>query len=351
MQNESLPNITSLRFFMAFLVMIFHIPLFMANRNLPFYNDLPVFNKGIEAVSLSGFLIIRNLFTEKLNKGAVSLKKFYKKRVLRIFPLYYSVFVFGLIYYNFFLPGLGYNSEPKKYSILEEIFLGGTFFSNILFCYKPGGIIEILWSIGIEEQFYLLIAPLFLLLSLRRIILFLVFFSALYFLIFHNLNFSILKDYRMYFYFFSFSGVIAVFSVLYPNFKFSYFLRIVIYLLVIIYYFTNIFSMFLEDVYYQLLSTLLFPLFIFSIITKPNKILENYQLKYLGKISYGIYMLHPIVMQVVGFLFLKLNSDKILGNSIQIIIGFNLLTIVLTILISHFSYKYFESIFLKYKYQ
>ena len=90
---KRIPNLTSLRFLLALLVVIFHIPLFFSNRELPFYNDLPIFNKGTEAVymffSLSGFLIIKQLFEEKKLTGTINLKSFYMRRVLRIFPLYY----------------------------------------------------------------------------------------------------------------------------------------------------------------------------------------------------------------------------------------------------------------------
>ena len=64
-----LPNLTSLRFVLAFLVVVFHIHQFFQNRGFPFFNHLAVLNKGDEAVwmffSLSGFLIIRQLFVEK----------------------------------------------------------------------------------------------------------------------------------------------------------------------------------------------------------------------------------------------------------------------------------------------
>ncbi len=66
---ERIPNITPIRFILALLVIIFHIAQFNENRNFPFFNKLAIFNKGEEAVymffSLSGFLIIKQLFIEK----------------------------------------------------------------------------------------------------------------------------------------------------------------------------------------------------------------------------------------------------------------------------------------------
>lgn len=158
-----LPNLTGLRFFLAFLVVIFHVPQFCQNRGFPYFNSLAIFNKGDEAVymffSLSGFLIIRQLYVEKLNTNSVNIKIFFLKRILRIFPLYYLVLTFGFIYYRFILPYFGFDYE-NNYDLVYGIFLSYTFFPNVLIHYSPGGIIEALWSIGIEEQFYLLIAPL-----------------------------------------------------------------------------------------------------------------------------------------------------------------------------------------------
>ena len=66
---ERIPNITGLRFYLAVFVMIFHISEFCSKHNIPFYNSLSLFHKGYEAVcvffSLSGFLIIRQLYLEK----------------------------------------------------------------------------------------------------------------------------------------------------------------------------------------------------------------------------------------------------------------------------------------------
>ncbi|MEN9326840.1 MAG: hypothetical protein RI943_1261, partial [Bacteroidota bacterium] len=161
---QQIPNLTSLRFILALLVVIFHTPEFFANRNLPYFKDYSLFLRGNESVwiffSLSGFLIIRQLFNEKINSNSINLKRFFLNRIYRIFPLYYLVLIFGFIHYQIILPKLGFQFE-NSYNILEGILLSVTFFSNIFLTYSPGGIIEILWSIGIEEQFYIFIAPLF----------------------------------------------------------------------------------------------------------------------------------------------------------------------------------------------
>ncbi|POR14077.1 hypothetical protein BWK58_15470, partial [Flavobacterium columnare] len=205
-----LPNLTGLRFLLVFLVVIFHIPQFCQNRGFPYFNNLSILNKGEEAVymffSLSGFLIIQQLYVEKSVIYSINLKKFFFRRILRIFPLYYLVLTFGLIYYRLILPFFGFDYE-NNYNLAYGILLSYTFFPNIFASYSPGGIIEILWSIGIEEQFYLLIAPLIYIIPLKKINQILLVFTIFFFLIYFSELIIFLRNYNMLFFYFSFSGL------------------------------------------------------------------------------------------------------------------------------------------------
>lgn len=346
---KNLPNITSLRFILALLVILFHIPQFCSNRGFPFYDALPIFHKGTEAVyvffSLSGFLIIRLLYIEKAITNAISLRNFYQRRILRIFPLYYFVLLFGLLYYNFILEKFGFEYKSDC-NLSTSLLLGGSFFANILATKNPGGIIEILWSIGIEEQFYLFIAPLIFLISKNKIVNFLILFSGIYFLIYHFVDLLPLSKYHMLYFYFSVSGAFSILS--YQNrLKIPPFPALLIIGLSILYFTTNWFSNYLPDILYHLFSMLLFPLLLCVLVEKPVTFLENNWMKYLGKISYGIYMLHAMVMQLVGLFFMKLVPSD--SNPILFILGFNFLVILLTILFAHLSYTYYESYFLKKK--
>ncbi len=51
-ETKQLPNLTAIRFVLAIMVVLFHIPQFFENRGFPFYNDLAIFNKGTEAVCM-----------------------------------------------------------------------------------------------------------------------------------------------------------------------------------------------------------------------------------------------------------------------------------------------------------
>jgi peptidoglycan/LPS O-acetylase OafA/YrhL len=346
---KKLPNVTGLRFILASFVIIFHIPQFCQHRNFPFFNALSILNKGEEAVcmffSLSGFLIIRQLYIEKSKTNSIHLKQFFRRRVLRICPLYYLVLTFGLIYYRFILPYFGFDYQ-NNYDLIRGILLSYTFFPNIFALYKPGGIIEVLWSIGIEEQFYLLIAPLVFILPFKYIVRFLGLFTIAYFILYFSDCMPFLRKYYMLFFYFSFSGMCSI-LLLNNKIKLQK-LKNLLFVIFILYFTTSIFKNNLIYGFYHLFSMILFGLLICVLVDKPLKIMENKLLNHLGKISYGVYMYHAIMMQVAGFMFLKF-SIYFKISSLESILLFNLLVFTFTIITAHLSYKYFESYFLNLK--
>lgn len=348
--KQTLPNITALRFFLATLVVIYHIPEFCDNRGFPHFYDASILDKGIQAVfmffSLSGFLIIRQLFLEKASTQTVDLKSFFLRRILRIFPLYYLVLFYGLFHYRILLPNLGYVFD-NDYNVLSGVFFALFFFPNIFYVYRPGGILEIMWSIGIEEQFYLFIAPLFFLLPLKRIVPFLLAFTLVYFVLFFSNQLEWLKTYQMFFYYFSFSGCCAI---LLEKYHFTEKLKpytFIFLAIFVLYFVTSFFDTLLPEPLYHLFSIVLFGLVICLLIDKPIFPLQNKTLIYFGKISYGIYMLHVIVMQFVGLIFPKTILPLNLPDAITILI-FNLFVLGITLILAHFSYTYYESYFFKF---
>ena len=345
---HQIPNLTSLRFILAILVVLFHTPEFFANRNLPFYNNYSLFLKGNESVwmffSLSGFLIIKQLHDEKISTNTINLKRFFKNRILRIFPLYYLVLIYGFIHYQIILPKLGFQFE-NTYNIWEGILLSSTFFSNIFLTYSPGGILEILWSIGIEEQFYIVIAPLFFLLPKSKIKTTLISITITYLLLFTSSVFPFLKEYKMYFFYFTFSGLCSIYL---EKINFHKLFSYMIYLIILIYTLSNFFKDNLNENQYLIFSMLLFGLFLSVLSKKPITLLKNKTFKYLGTISYGIYMFHAIAMQIVGLIYIKLNFQNQISNTLYII-SYTFLIILLSVIMAHFSYKYYESYFLKFK--
>lgn len=346
-----LPNLTSIRFFLASLVVLFHIPEYCLHRGFPYYNNLPIFQKGTEAVfgffCLSGFLIIRTLYLEK-SKGSINLKKFYWRRIVRIFPLYYLVFCIGFTFYQFIAPKFGY-MQSLDYNIGISLLLGLSFFPNILATYAPGGAIEVLWSIGVEEQFYLFIAPILYYLKAKNSLIFLITFTLIYFGVFHfdMLN-QYLQAYGMYFFYFSFSGILAYYSIKNQNLGIPIWVSYLCYTLSISLFFSNFIKDHSTPALYNLICMITFSLSIYFLSLRPLKLLENKILFKLGEISYGIYMYHVIIFQLIGFIFIKSNIYKCVSEPVSILL-FNFATFTITLLISYFSYHYFEKKFLQLK--
>jgi peptidoglycan/LPS O-acetylase OafA/YrhL len=77
---------------------------------------------------------------------------------------------------------------------------------------------------------------------------------------------------------------------------------------------------------------------------KPYIDLKNKYINYLGKISYGIYVYHPLVIGLVAILIKGLAIPTLLSIPL-----FFVTVILLTILIAYISYNYFEKYFLKIK--
>lgn len=348
---QVLPNLTSLRFFLALFVVVYHVPQFCINQGIPHFDGLPLFHKGNEAVymffSLSGFLIIRQLYLEKEKSGSVSLTDFYVRRMLRIFPLYYLVLGFGFLYYRLVLPSFGYDFE-SNYDLTKGILLTVFFLPNVFKECHPGGIIEVLWSIGIEEQFYLFIAPLMLLLRRKYILPALLLFTVGYFFLVFSEDFEKLQRFGMYYFYFSSAGLFSILMLQQGN-RLLYKREIAIVLAVIlsVYFFSSVFTQ-LPEKTYHFFSMLLFGLFLSFFSSIPFAVTENKSLRYLGSISYGIYMFHCIVIQVAGLLYFKIFKPMLLP-SVAVIVLFYMVVIGLTIVTAGLSYAYYESYFLKLK--
>ncbi len=334
------------------LVVISHIPNISSAVGLPFFRDAPIFQRGTEAVlvffTLSGYLIIGLLFDEKKRNGSINIRNFYVRRMLRLYPVYFLVLFFGLAFYHYFLPVLGipYN---ESYSLTEGILWNVGFFPNIFIkLYDPGSILLVLWSIGIEEQFYLVIAPLLYFISLNHYFKSITAFTIGYFILFHSSFFSFFKEYSFLYFFISAGGIIAILDRhgIPLHFK-SIFLRFMLYLVFILNFTTDWF-LFKDEIIKSAFEVVLFSLLIVNIVV-DNNILKRFKLmNYIGKISYGIYLYHMILINLVLFVFLKINNAfKISSTYMVVLIYFT--SILVTVLFSHLSYRYFETYFLSLK--
>jgi len=97
---------------------------------------------------LSGFLITWLLVRESDATGRISLKDFYTRRALRIFPAFY---VFWLVCVS--AAALRGVHVPWR-EAWSSFFYMGDYYNA--FKQTAGGIMGITWSLGVEEKFYLL---------------------------------------------------------------------------------------------------------------------------------------------------------------------------------------------------
>ena len=350
---NKLPNLDVLRFFLASLVAINHVPLMSKVQGLPFYNEMAIFHKGKEAVfmffALSGFLIIRLIYLAK-QREVFSIRKFYIRRILRIFPLYYLVLFFGFTFYHYILPKVGIPFEID-YKLSDGLLMTMFFIPNVFTgMYSPGAIIQVLWSLGIEEQFYLLIAPLAFFIKKDWFLKVLVLLTVVYFIVFHLDVIWFLQEFSFAYYFLFFGGIVSILEEKkkLEFLKSTVWIPIIITILVFVYYTTNLLE-FRNFTLRNLTACILLSLFVHTIsYNNLGVTIKNKYLNYFGQISYGIYMYHVIVLNGVLFLFLKVDVFTSF-NDIVVIVLINLMTFAFTILISHLSYKYFEMKFLSLK--
>lgn len=144
------PELDLLRLLAFALVFVRHAPPFLRSTQ-PFLHAVSLFCAGgafgVDVFFvLSAYLITELLRREKLRSGTLDLKAFYMRRILRIWPLYY-VFLFSVSFFT------RHSSHPLPAgALLAFSLLAGNWYCTHGFLEGPAGP---LWSVSIEEQFYL----------------------------------------------------------------------------------------------------------------------------------------------------------------------------------------------------
>jgi peptidoglycan/LPS O-acetylase OafA/YrhL len=156
------PELDVLRFFAFFAVFLFHFSHsveFYVAHGVPRYIAVAangLIQGGVFGVdlffALSAYLITELLLREKSEFGRLDVRAFYLRRILRIWPLYF--FAIGLALIPAFNPGHVFN---WRYATAFVLLAGN--WSIIAYGWPIHSIGGVLWTVSIEEQFYLLWPP------------------------------------------------------------------------------------------------------------------------------------------------------------------------------------------------
>jgi peptidoglycan/LPS O-acetylase OafA/YrhL len=152
------PDIEGLRAVAVVLVLLFHG---YGNRITGGFVGVDVF------FVISGFLITSLLLAEQIKKGRVSLPGFYARRIRRILPASALVVVLTVVaayHYSGFISGNDAATDAKWTAIFSANFHFALVQTDYFGSQLPPSPLQHMWSLGVEEQFYVVWPSLFLLL-------------------------------------------------------------------------------------------------------------------------------------------------------------------------------------------
>lgn len=349
-----IPQLDGLRGLAILLVISFH-----------YFGFIKIFSLGWAGVDLffvlSGYLITSRLYFLKKQKKFFS--SFYKNRALRILPVYFATLLIFFTVINFILPNKNFDVF-KYYNSNWWSFL--LFFQNWTFINQmpyPDHLLHF-WTLAVEEQFYL-IWPLFLFIFLDSKKIYFITILVLIIIIFFRctlyLQYPGLSDYQHYFYntfcrmdSFIIGGLLFLLQQKKNLKELEIYLLIPIIFLVAGIYFTNTkqANIFITTAGYTFLA-IFFAGIINFITLNPKSILSKFfrmgWLRFTGKISYGLYIFHWIVLITFqSKLKFLIYTDMKFNDTISYWISL-IVCLVISFVISVVSFYFFESYFLKLK--
>lgn len=313
---------------------------------------------------LSGFLITYLLLNEVAHIGKIHLPHFYMRRFLRIWPLYYVVLMIGFWFYPEVKVLLGFDSSLSNQAPWYWVFLSN--FDSIYLEHhglesKSAMMVNITWSVAIEEQFYLVWPVLFMLVPRRFYlgIFLVVIATSTLFRYFHRLDHA-----TMYFHTLSVASDLAIgglcaWCCLHKPALRKGLERLPKDLVVLVYLAGFAELLFRNELYTtptaQVIARLIHCLFFAFIILEQNFATHSVvkfscfqRVSALGKYTYGLYLLHPVAIQATDLFMrgLHLTTETFFGG---LLYAANSLGVVLVL--SFLSYKFLEMPFLRLKQQ
>jgi peptidoglycan/LPS O-acetylase OafA/YrhL len=311
---------------------------------------------------LSGFLITDILITTVGQPGF--LRNFFTRRVLRIFPLYYLTLLLVL----FILPLFKNVHENIGYYQENQVWLW-FYLQNWLYTFKPQYGSKILlhtWSLAVEEQFYLiwplvvlLVRKTKMLLAISGGILLLVGVTRFVLWNLHLENFP----YASLFLFTRIDGLcVGCMLALIMQIDSQFLKRNMAWIIIVLAIFNFLFYFFNQlyspgSPFYAFVGyttfAVLFGFLVFEGVQGNSQLINlafnNSFLKFFGKISYGLYIYHWPAYVLLFPLFRNFYGGRLSIPDLPAKIAGACSVILICIIISELSFRYFESYFLRLK--
>ena len=336
------PELDVLRFLAFALVFVHHaMPAYYIRNHQFLQNFSDACEVGLQLFFLlSAFLISELLLRETEETGSVHLKSFYMRRILRIWPLYFFTITVGVLF--------GRWTHFTSEEFIAFALLAGNWFvyaRGFLFLSPLGP----LWSISIEEQFYLLWPALVMFVTTRILYL-----SWLIFVLLANLTlyllgstgapqFKIFTHTLVEFQFFAAPTLLALWLHKRPTLHVPNSTRLP--LALIGFGLALLFTYLLKPggfrviVAFSSLTASTICIFVSFYGMKVPPVCSP--LIYLGKISYGLYVFHAFSLVIATHLLLRLHIQTPLSVPVA--------ALLLTVGIAALSYRYIEEPFLRLK--
>ncbi len=331
------------------LVLIFHLlfmPIPTGNMSAFWLNAGRFLMHGVTLFFvLSGFLIGSILLHNKNSKNY--FKTFYIKRIGRIIPIYYLLILGYYIFKYILFPD--YGGHELNSGIPDWTY---PFFAQSFFIPQHGlgsGVMNVTWSLCVEEQFYLF-APMFIFLfdSNKLIILCI---SGILLSLFSRMLLPGLDDLGILALITSradslFMGILLAIvyrsKELLQKFKTNQ-SSVMFFLAILTAGLLLQFLGFAMGVFKLTWIALFFAIFLLIPLANDNSLIsrffKNNFLKVFGKYSYGIYLLH----MPINFILVYFNSlYGVSLDTLSKVLIFNLFSIAVIVIVSYLSYEYFE---------
>ncbi|MCI0553562.1 MAG: acyltransferase [Anaerolineae bacterium] len=308
---------------------------------------------------LSGFLITKLLVMEYQENGDIIIQRFYFRRILRIWPLYFFYIIFILLFPNLF---------PRNYTEFEFLQIAGliTFTFNFVYIYLfpfATAFFIHLWTISFEEQFYLFAPWLirkFKMISQKGMVgalltIFLLGTALRALFIFFQIKHPAIYTLPFTRFESIFGGVaigLGLFDTAFRKIQSWWLFLLGIAVNAMVFILPNTY-----EISWNLMLSYLFvgtgmSLIVFSVTQQESqllkKLLSNPFLDYLGKISYGLYIFHIISIMLAFRFYASSLHTRSRGlaetNSLVFFTG-----LIITIILSTILYQVIEKPFLKLK--